>query len=50
MSNNEKYNEAKESETMKKKTIATLGLGAAVGVGLGVLFAPKSGKETRAEL
>lgn len=50
MSNKGQYNENKESETMKKKTIATLGVGAAVGAGLGILFAPKSGKETRAEL
>lgn len=35
---------------MKKKTVAALGVGAAVGAGLGVLFAPKSGKETREDL
>ncbi|MCI8467781.1 MAG: YtxH domain-containing protein [Bacilli bacterium] len=35
---------------MKKKTVAALGVGAAVGAGLGILFAPKSGKETREEL
>ena len=35
---------------MKKKTVAALLGGAAVGAGLGVLFAPKSGKETRNEL
>ena len=35
---------------MKKKTMATLLGGAAVGAGLGILFAPKSGTETRAEL
>lgn len=35
---------------MKKKTIATLGIGAAIGTGLGMLFAPKSGKETRSDL
>ena len=35
---------------MKKKTIATLGIGAAIGAGIGMLFAPKSGKETRNEL
>lgn len=35
---------------MKKKTVATLLGGAAIGAGLGILFAPKSGKETRAEL
>jgi len=35
---------------MKKKTVAALLGGAAVGAGLGVLFAPKSGAETRREL
>ena len=36
---------------MKKKGgMGKFILGAAVGAGLGVLFAPKSGKETRAEL
>lgn len=35
---------------MKKKTVAALGVGATVGAGLGILFAPKSGKETREEL
>ena len=35
---------------MKKKTVAALGVGAAVGAGLGILFAPKSGKETREDL
>ncbi len=35
---------------MKKKTIATLVAGTAIGAGLGVLFAPKSGKETRQDL
>lgn len=36
---------------MKKKSgIGKFVLGAAVGAGLGVLFAPKSGKETRKEL
>ena len=35
---------------MKKKTAMALLGGTALGVGLGVLFAPKSGKETRAEL
>ena len=35
---------------MKKKTAAALLGGAAIGAGLGILFAPKSGKETRAEL
>ena len=35
---------------MKKKTAAALLGGAAIGAGLVILFAPKSGKETRAEL
>ena len=35
---------------MKKKTVAALLGGAAVGAGLGILFAPKKGEETRAEL
>lgn len=35
---------------MKKKTVATLVAGTAIGAGLGVLFAPKSGKETRQDL
>ena len=35
---------------MKKKTVAALLGGAAIGAGLGILFAPKSGKETRADL
>ncbi len=35
---------------MKKKTAAALLGGAAVGAGLGVLFAPKKGSETRADL
>ena len=30
---------------MKKKTVATLVAGTAIGAGLGVLFAPKSGKD-----
>lgn len=34
----------------KKSGIGKFLAGAAVGLGLGVLFAPKSGKETRAEL
>ena len=35
---------------MKKKTVATLVGGMAAGAALGVLLAPKSGKETRADL
>ena len=35
---------------MKKKGFGKLALGAAIGAGLGVLFAAKSGKETRADL
>ncbi|MBR1417030.1 MAG: YtxH domain-containing protein [Bacilli bacterium] len=35
---------------MKKKGFGKFILGAAVGAGLGVLFAPKSGEETRKEL
>ena len=31
----------------KKKKIALFAAGAAIGAGLGVLFAPRSGKETR---
>lgn len=34
----------------KKKTVATLAAGAAIGAGLGMLFAPKKGSETRKEL
>lgn len=34
----------------KAKTVAALLGGAAVGAGLGILFAPKSGKETRKDL
>jgi len=34
----------------KSKTVATLLGGAAIGAGLGILFAPKSGSETRADL
>ena len=35
---------------MKKKTVATLVGGMAAGAALGVLLAPKSGKETRDDL
>ncbi len=35
---------------MKKKTFASLLGGVALGAGIGVLFAPKKGSETRAEL
>lgn len=35
---------------MKKKGLGKFIAGAAIGAGLGVLFAPKSGEETRAEL
>lgn len=34
----------------KKNGLAKFLIGASIGVGLGVLFAPKSGKETRADL
>ena len=34
----------------KKKTIGTLLAGVAIGTGLGILFAPKKGSETRREL
>ena len=34
----------------KKKTVATLAAGAALGAGLGILFAPKKSSETRKEL
>ena len=35
---------------MKKNNLGTLLAGAAIGAGLGVLFAPKKGSETRQEL
>lgn len=34
----------------KRKTVATLAAGAAIGAGLGMLFAPKKGSETRTDL
>ena len=40
----------KEKETKKKKGLGKVAVGAAIGVGLGVLFAPKSGKETRQDI
>ena len=39
-----------KSVEKKKKGYGKFILGAAVGAGLGILFAPKSGKETRADL
>lgn len=39
-----------KKETKKKKGFGKLLAGVAIGAGLGVLFAPKSGKETRKEL
>ncbi len=35
---------------MKKSGLGKFAVGAAVGAGLGILFAPKSGKETRKDL
>ena len=40
----------KEDDLMDKKNIGSLALGAAVGAGFGILFAPKKGSETREEL
>ncbi len=34
----------------KKSTVAAFAVGAAIGAGAGILFAPKSGEETRKEL
>ena len=45
-----KYRKAGYSMGKKGKTVAAILGGAAIGAGLGILFAPKSGKETRAEL
>lgn len=38
------------NKTKKKKGLGKFILGAGIGAALGLLFAPKSGKETRAEL
>ena len=35
---------------MRRRSISSLFLGAAIGASLGILFAPKKGKETRKEL
>ena len=35
---------------MKKKTVAAATLGVAVGTGLGMMYAPKKGKELRKDL
>lgn len=35
---------------MKKRSVGSLFLGAVIGASLGILFAPKKGKETRREL
>ena len=35
---------------MKKSSFGKFVLGATIGAGIGLLFAPKTGKETRAEL
>ena len=40
----------KEKKVKKNSGLGKFALGALVGAGLGILFAPKSGKETRAEL
>ncbi len=40
----------KETKEKKKSGLGKFLIGAGIGVGLGVLFAPKSGKETRKEL
>ena len=40
----------KELETKKKSGVGKFILGALVGAGLGVLFAPKAGSETRKDL
>lgn len=41
---------SKKENKMKKSGAGKFLLGAAIGAGLGILFAPKSGKETRKEL
>ena len=35
---------------MKKKTVTVATLGLAVGIGLGIMYAPKKGKELRKDL
>lgn len=39
-----------KEKTNKKSGLGKVAAGAAVGVGLGILFAPKSGKETRNDI
>lgn len=45
-----KENEIEKKKSKKGKTLGVLAAGAVIGAGLGVLFAPKSGKETREDL